>query len=185
MNPSPEFAEQYTTAERIRFIIISIVFNGAIIAICKLYFFPWLNAFASSAHCRTFLGYDGLAVLWYGLFVGMPLSFAALVGGIFGYRGYKILRDNQMPPLHEKVFRPTRIVRGKKARLFGYFHLLAFTPLMAISIWGIPQAATMVSRTNSQPFNCAVNPSVKQVSLAHSKSWHNPSYWRVDSCRGT
>jgi hypothetical protein len=165
MSQSPKFAEQYTTAERIRFIVLYIVSGGAITAISKLYFFPWLNEFASSAHCRTALDFDGLAVLWYGLFVGMPLSFAALVGGVIGYRGYKILRDNQTPPLHEKVFRPTRIVRGKKAKLFGYLHLLAFSPFLAISIWGIPQAASMFSRTKGQPVNCTANPSVKQDEL--------------------
>jgi len=165
MSQSPEFAEQYTTVERLKFIAIFIVSGGAITAMSKLYFFPWLNEFASSAHCRTVLGFDGLAVLWYGVFVGMPLSSAAFVGGVLGYRGYKIMRDNQTPPLHEKVFRPTRIVRGKKAKLFGYLHLLAFGPLLVMSIWGIPQAASMLSHTKDPPVNCTANPSIKWDAL--------------------
>lgn len=165
MSQPPEFAEQHTTAERIRLIILYTAIGAAITAICKLYFFPWLHEFASSAHCRTALGFDGLAVLLYGLFVGMPLFFAALVGGVMGYRGYKILRDNQTPPLHEKVFRPTRIIRGKKAKLFGYFHLLAFSPFLAISIWGVPQATSMLSNAKNQPVNCAANPSIKWDAL--------------------
>lgn len=109
-------------------------------------------------------------MLWYGLFVGMPLSFAALAGGTLGYRGYKILLDSQIPPIHEKVFHPTRIVRGKKAKLFGYFHFLPFSLLLALSIWGIPQASSMLSRTMRQPVNCAANSSVKQNAIPNASS---------------
>ena len=165
MSQSPEFAEQYTTTERVRFIAIYIVSGGAIVIISELYFFPWLKEFSSAAQCQTIFGFDGPAVLWYGLFVGMPLSFAALAGGAIGYRGYKILRDSQTPPIHEKVLRPTRIVRGKKAKLFGYFHFLPFSLLLALSIWGIPQATSMLSRTMRLPVNCAGYSSVKQNAL--------------------
>lgn len=143
MNELPEFAEEYTTVERIKIFVIALISGCLVVAVCKLYFIPWLNAFASSAHCRTVLGFDGLTVLWYGLFVGIPFSCVLLVGGLVGYRGYKILRDNQTPPNGEKVTRPTRIVRGSKAKITGYLNLFAFFPFFAISIWGGFQAAAM------------------------------------------
>ena len=143
MNELPEFAEEYTTVERIRIFVISLISGCLVIAMSKLYFFPWLNTFANSAHCRTVFGFDGLTVLWYGLFVGIPFSCVLLVGGTIGYRGYKILRDNQTPPNGEKVTRPTRIIRGSKAKITGYLHLIAFFPFFAISIWGSFQATAM------------------------------------------
>jgi hypothetical protein len=165
MSQLTEFAEQYTTTERLRFIALYIVSGGAITVVSKLYFFPSLKVFAESAHCGTVLGFDGLAVLWYGLFVGMPLSCALLVAGVIGYRGCRILRDRQTPPLGEKVFRPTRIVRGSKAKLFGFLHLLSCAPFLAMAIWGCPQASVMLSRTQSKPVNCPASPSVKQDAL--------------------
>jgi len=161
MSQAPEFAEQYTVMERVRFFVIYIIIGSAVVTLSNLYFFPWLKEFSSTAQCQTILGIDGLAVLWYGLFVGMPLSFAALAGGVFGYRGYKILRDRQAPPIHEKVYRPTRIIRGTKAEISGCLHFLPFSLFLGLSIWGIPQASSMLSRSMSHPVNCTVNSSVK------------------------
>lgn len=165
MNQSTEFAEQYTTTERLRFIALYIISGGAITIVSKQYFFPSLKVFAESAHCSTVLGFDGLAVLWYGLFVGMPLSCGLLVAGVIGHRGCRILRDHQTPPLGEKVFRPTRIVRGTKAKLFGFLHLLSCAPFLAMAIWGLPQASVMLSRTQSKPVNCPAKPLIKPDAL--------------------
>lgn len=143
MNELPEFAEEYTTLERIRIIAIHLTIGCFVIVLSKLYLFPWLTVFANSAHCRTFFGFDGITVLWYGLCVGIPLSSGLLVSGTVGYRGCKILRDNQIPPHGEKVTRPTRIIRGSKAKIRGYLHLAACTPFLALSIWGSFQVSAI------------------------------------------
>ncbi|MDD5277155.1 MAG: hypothetical protein PHR16_13860 [Methylovulum sp.] len=143
MNEFPEFAEEYTPIERARIFVTGLISGCLVVAVSKLYFFPWLNVFANSAHCRTVFGFDGLTVLWYGLFVGIPFSCVLLVGSAIGYRGYKILRDHQTPPNGEKVMRPTRIIRGSKAKIAGYLHLMAFFPFFVISIWGGFQASAM------------------------------------------
>ena len=71
---------------------------------------------------------------------------AVVVGLTMSRRGYKILRDGQMPAVGEKVFRPTRIKRGASARLAGYAYLLAFTPFVVLALWGHGQAAALSSK---------------------------------------
>ena len=154
MNQPPEFAELYTTAERIKFIVMYIVIGGAFVIVSKLFFFPWLKQFSSTAHCQTILGMNGLAWVWYGIFVGIPLSACLIVASFMGYRGYKVLRDGQAPPIGEKVFKPTRIVRGTKAKIIGYLQLFSFAPFLAFSVWGGLQAHTMSVAAHHKPYDC-------------------------------
>ena len=154
MNQPPEFAELYTTAERIKFIVMYIVIGGAFVIVSKLFFFPWLKQFSSTAHCQTILGVNGLVWVWYGIFVGIPLLAGILVASFMGYRGYKVLRDGQVPPIGEKVFKPTRIVRGTKAKIIGYLQLLSLSPFLAFSIWGGLQAHNMSVAAQHKPYDC-------------------------------
>ncbi len=156
------------SAERVRIIVLYVIFGGAVSAVSKFYFFPWLTQFANTAHCRIVLGMDGQFVVWYGLFVGIPLSAALIVAGFMGSRGYKILRDGQAPPLGEKVFKPTRITRGVKAKMIGYIQLLSFVPLLAFAIWGGFQAHAM--SVEAKPYKCENSPTVsRDKNTAHSE----------------
>jgi hypothetical protein len=155
MHQEPEFAEEHTPAERIRFIIIGVATGALVILLGKYWLFPWFKEFASSAPCRNIFGIEGLTVLWYGLFVGMPVAVTALVISIFGCRGYKIIREGQFPPAKEKVYRPTKIRRGMKARLIGYIHLLAFLPPLVLSIWGSYQAKELLKTKQPNTSTCA------------------------------
>lgn len=158
MNRPPEFAEEYTFTERVRIIVLGVLVGIPVIAVAKLFLSPWLAGFAASAHCRTVLGLGGVAVLWYGLFVGLPLFCAALVAGTMGRRGVKVLRASQVPLPGEKVFRPTRIVRGTRAIRIGYGHVLACTLLIACSVWGAYQAAALSKQGQATTVKCAANP---------------------------
>jgi hypothetical protein len=153
----PEFAEEYTVAERVRLLIGGVAAGLAVIAIGKLWLFPWLARFAASAPCRTVSGVNGATVLWWGVFVGIPLTAAVLVVATMGRRGIRILREGQVPLRHEKVTRPTRIRRGGKARAIGYLHLLAWSPLLALAIWGGFQAAAMQQQGPGSGASCPVH----------------------------
>ena len=155
MQTGAEFAEQYTKAEAIRLVVIGTLAGALVVVVSKAWLFPSLREFVAAAPCTTVFGIQGLTVLWYGLFVGMPLSTAMLVGAIFGWRGYKILRDERFPPLREKVGRPTRIRKGAQARLIAYLHLAAFLPLLALAVWGAFQAAEMTEMTRPKVGVCA------------------------------
>lgn len=145
MQPTdPEFAEEHSLPDKIRLLVTYLAVGAAAVFAAKTWLFPAIREFAGSAPCREVLGIPGVNVLFYGLFVAMPLSFALIVGLTMGRRGYRILRDGQVPPVGEKVFRPTRIERGTKAKRMGYVHLLAPLLLIAIAAWGLPQASRLI-----------------------------------------
>jgi hypothetical protein len=145
MNELPEFAEEHSLPDKVRLILIYLATGAAAVFAAKAWLFPAIREFAGLAPCREVLGIPGVNVLFYGLFVGMPLTFALVVGLTMGRRGYRILRDGQVPPVGEKVFRPTRVERGRKARWMGYVHLLAPLLLIGIAAWGLPQASRLIA----------------------------------------
>jgi hypothetical protein len=138
---SSEFAPLYSKAERIRLVLVWGPIGLLAMAALQFWFFPAFKRFADAAHCSTVFGFDGVTALFFGVFVGIPVVSAMLVGGIFGTMGYKVLRDRQFPPIGEKVLRPTRIRRGWQARLLGYLHFLPVVLFLALAVWGGFQAA--------------------------------------------
>jgi len=71
-----EYAPEYSRAERIRFVAVGAAFGAALVGVCQLWFFPWLREFSASASCRAVFGLSGTAVLFYSVFVGIPLHAA-------------------------------------------------------------------------------------------------------------
>jgi hypothetical protein len=161
MDGPPEFAEQYSTTERIRFVVVGAA-SGALLAGAGTYWlFPWLREVSASAQCRTLFGNNGATLLLYGLFVGVPLVAALVIACTFGRRGFRILRDGQLPPLREKSFRPTRIRRGSSARRIGHLHVMAFMPFIAIALWGCFQATALSRQAAHTTIGCAADHPIK------------------------
>jgi hypothetical protein len=161
MNRPPEFAEQYSAAERIRFLVGGAVAGALLIGVAKLWFFPWLSEFSASAQCRTVFGRNGAAVLLYGLFAGLPFSAGLVVACTAGRRGFKVLADKRFPPIGEKSFGLTRIRRGPSARLIGYLHVVALAPFIALGIWGCTQAAVLSKQARHKSIDCPDGDSMK------------------------
>lgn len=145
MNELPEFAEEHSLPDKIRLIVIYLATGAAAVFVGKTWLLPAIHEFTITAHCREVLGFSGLSVLFYGLFVAMPLTVALLVGLTMGRHGYRVLRNGQLPPIGEKVFRPTRIERGRKAKLIGYAQMYSFLLPLAIAVWGLPQASGLIA----------------------------------------
>lgn len=160
MDISPEFAEQYSTAERVRFVVLGSASGALLIGLGKLWLFPWLREFSASAQCRTILGSSGTDVLLYGLLAGLPFFAGLVVACALGRRGFKVLRDRQFPPLREKSFRLTRIRRGSRATIIGYLHVLAFVPFLVLGLWGCVQAAALSKHAQHKAVDCAANNSL-------------------------
>lgn len=163
MNEPVEFAEEYSFAERVRLICVGVPVGGVWILAWKVWLRPWLDAFVESAPCRPAFGISGVTVLWYGLFVGLPLLLACILACMEGRRGLRILRDGQSPPIGQKVLRPTRIRRGAAARRSGYLHLFAFTPLLVVAIWGSFQAASLSAPSRLKHPACPASDSLRRA----------------------
>jgi hypothetical protein len=142
--------------------VIGTLAGALIIIFSKAWLFPWIREFAISAPCRKIWGIEGLTVLWYGVFVGLPLFNALLIIATLGWRGYKILRDGQFPPIKEKVSRPIRIRRGSRAKLIGYMHMSLCLPLLALAIWGGFQAEELATTMRPKAGACAASPAVER-----------------------
>lgn len=155
MPPTHEFAEEYTRAERLRKTLLILPAGVAVLLGAQFWFFPLVKAFAATAACREIAGVPGIALLFYGLFVGLPLLGALVLGLIFGVPGYKILRSGQFPAAGTKVFRPTRIRRGAGATLIGAAHLLLVLCALAIVAWGWFNAGVLVAGVQARPVDCA------------------------------
>lgn len=168
MDKSLEFAEQYSRAERIRIALLGTTAGGFLIALEKLWFSPWLHEFSASAQCRTVFGVSGTTVLFYGLFFGLPVLSGLVVACAFGRRGFKILKDGQVPPLREKSLRLTRIRRGSGAKLIGYLHLAAFVPFLALGVWGYAQADGLSKQAQHKAIDCSAIKSFKPKPLRGS-----------------
>ena len=158
MQASNEFAEPYTRAERIRFVVIGTIAGVVVILAGKYWLFPAVRTFAASASCRLVLGLPGEVVLGDSLFVGLPMLVSCVVASTIGRRGLRILRDGQVPPIGDKVLRPTRIVRGRRAVVAGYLHVLAVMLVLLMVPWGLRQARDFAVLTGPAVSRCAGSP---------------------------
>lgn len=153
-----EYAELYTTKQRLVFIAITLGLLLPLMILMERVGFPALEDYAASAHCRELLGMPGTTVLIYALFVGLPLGGAVLGGVPLAWRGLRIIRDGQSPPRGARVFKPTRIRRGAQARFAGYGHSLPLLFFIGVAIWGEGPAGRMAADAEAiiaDPGECA------------------------------
>jgi hypothetical protein len=169
MREGPEFAEEYTFEERMRFVVLGVVAGVLVIGFGKLWVFPALQRFADIAPCRTVFGLDGVTVLFHGLLVGIPVLSAVVAGATFGWRGFKILKDGQAPPRGERVMRRVRIERGAKAKVQAYLHMLFVVPFIAMACWGYFQALQLEAQARQRPHVCEV-PFLRNAPALHARS---------------
>lgn len=139
----PEWAKEFTPREKwLRAGLYSVLF-GVLVLILYVWFIPWMERTIPQAPCYTLWGYSGLSLVWYVTFVGLPLFYALLVMVTTYPTAVRILRDGRFPAKHTKVYKPTRIVRGRKAGIRAFAILLAPLLLVAIAIWGSFKVSSM------------------------------------------
>jgi hypothetical protein len=141
---APEYAELYTFRERVRLVLIGLAIAGAVLIPFHAWFLPALTDFAAHASCQQVAGIAGPEFLFLGLFVGMPLAIALTLGLASIPYALRVLRDEQYPPMGQKVLQPTRIRRGVAARRRAYSYMLMPTVFVAIAIWGWFQVPKIV-----------------------------------------
>ena len=153
MHIDHEYAEEYTSREKTHLILRYGMIFSLLVFISDQWFMPWFRQFVSILPCDELMGDHGVRWFWYGIFVGLPLLLGCIVLIPVYWRGYKILRDGQVPPIDHKVFRPTRIRRGIRARWIGYQHFLPFFLSLAVAGWGGVQAHKLVDFLPEETFD--------------------------------
>jgi uncharacterized membrane protein len=131
-----EYAVEFTKRQKLIRILLAVLLGLFFVVTHNKWVFPFISWYAETAHCHKPLGYSGIAVLWYSLFVGMPLLCAFIIGVFTVPVGYKGIVQKQFPPKGMKVYKPTKIYRGWNAKLRSVSYLLVPTFFILFSIWG-------------------------------------------------
>jgi len=151
----PNYAPEHTKQERIKLVIKSASWALPLYICLRYWFFPWLEKYASNARCYDYGTFTGLHVLYYGIFIGMPLSFAVILFAIEGPKNIQIIRLGQYPMPGEKVLSPTKYVYGLRAKSIAilFFGILFF--LVGLSIRGYYWAKDIIDIPIKHKSTCA------------------------------
>lgn len=144
-----QYAPLYSRDERVR-IALRYLFLVLVIAITgELYIIPWITEFINTIHCREFYGVQGIVAMIYGVFVGVPVLLALTIQPVLTIHAIKIIRDKQSPPKNHKVFRKTKIIRGRQALIRGWFLLLCLPIVFIVCVaWGYLSADKWLQSVN-------------------------------------
>ena len=138
MKDSEEYAPLYTQRERVRLAVIYTCVFLLVSLVSYIWLLPELEYFMSTAHCQTFYGYQGILVMVYGLFVGIPVLTWMSLQIAFTWQGVRIILHRQSPPVGTKVLRKTVIVKGREAVMKGWLMILLVPAFFIMVIpWGI------------------------------------------------
>ena len=142
MDRQADQTEQFDDPERrhrawieVTLIVLTLISLGAIGQLDN-----WFGGVFQRAECISIWGMPGHTIVIYGIFVGLPIVWAAVVAGLLVPNGVRIIREGQFPVRGVKTLAPQRIVRGWRAKANGYVLALAWVPLAVIAAWGALQA---------------------------------------------
>jgi hypothetical protein len=108
--------------------------------ILEFWFFDWLSGYVEKDNCLEYSSIKGTHLLFYGLFVIVPLASAFVLFLVEGRRSIRVIKLGQNPLPGEKVLRPTKYKYGNQAKVqpFAFFAAILF--LVGVSVWGGFQA---------------------------------------------
>jgi hypothetical protein len=142
------FAPEYSNAEKVKFIIKQICFGVFFLALSKFFIIPFMASFASNAHNIKILGVSGTTILLIGIFLGMPILSGLVMIPMLKI-GIQSIIHRQYPPRRFKVFKKTKIIKGKKAIAKAVIILLLyFVAIIPVTIFGYISLNTMLNNRN-------------------------------------
>jgi len=156
-----DYAPEYTQKERIAFVLKIMAWTIPLFVMTQFWFFDWLSEYSENANCYNYGDINGVHLVFYGLFVFMPLSLAIIVFLTEGRRSINVIKLGQNPLPNEKVFKPTKYKYGNAAKIkpIGIFCVILF--LTGLSVWGGFQAHDLTK--DIKP--CTVNKSLNQIDV--------------------
>ncbi|SRR5690554_75158 len=144
-----DFAPEYTKKEKQIILLKHLAWATPLMITFQYLFLPWLEEFTDQAQCYQYAGLTGTELIFYGVFVGLPLTFSLLVLMLEGTRSIAIIRLGQSPLPNEKVFKPTQYSYGVRARIKPVCVLLIVVFLVGFSIKGLFSAQQLISSFDS------------------------------------
>jgi hypothetical protein len=142
---SQEYAELYPLRERIWIAIRYVAVAAAIIFPFHFWLMPMWSEFAKNSHCRSVLGIHGIDIVFYGTLGVLPLLMGLSIGFLGVRHALQVLRGGQDPPIGVKVLRPTKIRRGRAARIGAYAYFAIPVFLVGLAVWGGLQAHALTA----------------------------------------
>lgn len=133
--PGVEYAEEVTKRDRMRALVVALGIGLPVMGLLQFWGLPALDRVGDTAQCHPWLGTNGLVWLIYASFVGMPLLAALAIGVPCAWSGLRVLRDGQYPPIGHKVYRPTKILRGRRAATIGTLQLAVLPLILGLTVW--------------------------------------------------
>jgi hypothetical protein len=138
------YAPEYTTKERINILLKTFAWAGPLVAALQFWFFPWLKQYSANAHCYQYGSFTGLHLIFYGLFIGLPLLMACMILILEGKRSINIIKLGQSPLPGEKVLKPTKYIYGAQAKLKAYLSFALILFALGLSVQGYFWAQTFI-----------------------------------------
>lgn len=153
-----EFAPEYSKKERFVIIIKHLIWVVPLMLATQYLFFPWFERFVPNSHCYKYGWVTGTDIVFYGLFVGLPLLFALLLLLMEGSRVVKIIQLGQSPLPGEKVFKATKYTYGYRAKIKPFILFLVVMFFLGLSIKGVFSAKQVTNNIDlSKMAKCSVN----------------------------
>lgn len=141
MNKSQEYAAVYTSDEKRKLLINYALIVFGVLLLGVFIVIPALEYWISRAHCLELFGMQGLLFLAYMKYLIFPAVISAIMAFVLARDSVKIYRAQQMPLPGARVFRKTKIIRGKAARtravLMALLVPLAFFMYLPWSLYAI------------------------------------------------
>ena len=146
------YAPEYTKRERVILLIKHLAWALPLFAMTNYWLLPWFEAYAKQAHCYNYGQFTGIHIVFYSVFVGLPLSFALVLFALEGPRNIKIIQLAQHPLPNEKVLRRTQYSYGLKAKIRAYLFFVILAFLGGLSIKGIDWANAIIDTSKNKEF---------------------------------
>ncbi len=147
MNQSPPL---YTKEEKIKCVVKHALWLIPFVIIMQFWGFPYIEEYSATAYCKNYGAFTGLHVVFYGLFIGLPLLSALVYFYFIGRRSLKIIKAGQDPLPNEKVFTKTEYVYGRKAKFKAYAMLGILLFFIGLSIQGYFWAKDIIETIQNQ-----------------------------------
>jgi hypothetical protein len=140
------YAPMYTPQEKIHLLLTHALWAVPFVTLLRIWFFPHFKQFAAHANCFNWGAINGMHLVFYGVFVGVPLIMA-LMGYLFTFNmAVQTYKSQQFPPPNYKTLHLTPYKYGLKAKLLAVFWFGFLGVAISFAMWGGWQAHALTQQ---------------------------------------